>query len=53
MLYEDPPVLEVVKELDRLLELKIPQEVKEMIWSLMADVQDYRRRMSGHDVDEG
>jgi len=38
------PIRELVKELDRLLDTQPDPEVRDMIWELMMDVQEYRRK---------
>jgi hypothetical protein len=41
---EKEPLRELVKDLDRLLDWQLPEEIHEKIWTLIGDVQDYRRK---------
>jgi len=42
---EQHPLRYLVKELDRLLDVcDLPEEIKEAIWTLLTDVNEYRRQ---------
>lgn len=42
----EDPLRHLVKELDRLLDLPVNEEVREMLWALLSDVNEYRRKKS-------
>jgi hypothetical protein len=37
-------LLDTLKDIDRLYELETDEEVREMLWRLLSDLQDYRRK---------
>jgi hypothetical protein len=39
---DEDPLLTLVKELDRLHDLQIDDAVRDMVWKLICDLQDYR-----------
>jgi len=41
---EKDPLIELVKELDRLHDLEIDDAVRDMIWTLISEVDEYRRK---------